>query len=212
MYIMMTQNGVRCKHKTMKMNIKQRLCLLVAVIGTMCAASGQNVAVKSNLLNDAMMNVNAGLEFGLARRWTLDITADYNGWTINERKWKHWLLQPEFRYWFCDRFTGHFLGFHAMGGQYNFGNLQNGISMLGSDLSKLSYNRYQGWAVGGGIAYGHAWILGKHWNFELEVGFGYLYTRFDSYECQECGSQIDKDAKHHYIGPTKAAVNLVYLF
>ena len=194
------------------MNIRKTLCLLIFALCAVLPAKSQKVAVKSNLLNDAMLNVNAGVEFGLARRWTFDLTGDYNAWTVNERKWKHWLLQPEFRYWFCDRFSGHFLGFHALGGRYNFGNLRNNISMFGSDLSQLTHNRYQGWAVGGGIAYGYAWILGKHWNLEAEIGFGYLYTRFDSFECQECGRQIDNNKPHNYIGPTKAAINLVYLF
>ena len=47
--------------------------------------------------------------------------------------------------WFCDRFAGHFVGVHALGGQYNIGNLNNHISFLGTDLSVLSDRRYQGW-------------------------------------------------------------------
>ena len=80
----------------------------------------QKVAIKSNLLYDVTATVNAGIEVGLAPKWTFDLSANYNGWTFShERKWKHWLLQPEGRYWFCDRFAGHFVGVHALGGQYN---------------------------------------------------------------------------------------------
>ena len=174
---------------------------------------GQNVAVKTNLLYDALLNVNLGVEVGLSSRWTLDVSADYNGWTLSHgRKWKHWLLQPEVRYWFCDRFSGHFLGGHLLGGQYNAGGLKNGISFLGTDFSRLSNRRYQGWFTGVGIAYGYAWILGKHWNLEAEVGIGYIYTRYDIFPCASCGTKLVEDAKHHYVGPTKAAVNLVYTF
>ena len=99
----------------------------------------QKVAIKSNLLYDVTATVNAGIEVGLAPKWTFDLSANYNGWTFShERKWKHWLLQPEGRYWFCDRFAGHFVGVHALGGQYNIGNLNNHISFLGTDLSVLS--------------------------------------------------------------------------
>lgn len=123
----------------------------------------------------------AGVEVGLAPRWTLDLSANYNGWTLShDRKWKHWLLQPEARYWFCDRFAGHFIGIHALGGQYNAGGLKNNISFLGTDFSKLSDCRYQGWFIGSGIAYGYAWILGRHWNLEAEIGIGYVYTRYDA--------------------------------
>lgn len=176
--------------------------------------NGQNVAVKTNLLYDiAAYTANAGVEVGLAPRWTLDLSANYNSWTLShDRKWKHWLLQPEARYWFCDRFAGHFIGIHALGGQYNAGGLKNNISFLGTDFSKLSDYRYQGWFIGSGIAYGYAWILGRHWNLEAEIGIGYVYTRYDSYPCASCGKKIAEDKAHHYFGPTKAAINLVYTF
>ena len=99
----------------------------------------QKVAIKSNLLYDVTATVNAGIEVGLAPKWTFDLSANYNGWTFShERKWKHWLLQPEGRYWFCDRFAGHFVGVHALGGQYNIGNLNNHISFLGTEIGRAS--------------------------------------------------------------------------
>lgn len=88
-------------------------------------AKCQEVALKSNLLYDAFATLNAGVETGLADRWTLDVSVNYNGWTLShDRKWKHWLLQPEARYWFCDRWAGHFVGAHLLGGQYNVGGLK----------------------------------------------------------------------------------------
>ena len=191
--------------------MKKSVWLLVLLFGAIVSARGQEVAVKTNLLSAGLLNVNAGVEIGLAPRWTLDLTGYYNGWTVNEHKWKHWSAQPEARYWFCDRFAGHFLGIHALGGKYNFGNIKNGISFLGSDFSQLTNYRYEGWAVGAGVAYGYAWILNRHWNFELEIGLGYLYTKYDKFECQECGRRVGSD-HHNYVGPTKAAVNLVYVF
>ncbi len=183
------------------------------VLGSI-SAKGQEVAVKTNLLYDiAAFTANAGVEVGLAPRWTLDVSANYNGWTLSgARRWKHWLVQPEARYWFCDRFAGHFIAGHALGGQYNVGGINPGISFLGTDFRKLADRRYQGWFVGAGVAYGYAWILGRHWNLEAEIGLGYIYTRFDSYPCAACGRKLSEDRPHHYVGPTKAAVNLVYTF
>ena len=193
------------------MMIRKKLCLLLFLLALCTGAKSQSVAVKSDLLSDALLNVNLGVEFGLAPKWSLDLAGEYNGWTVDGHKWKHWYAQPELRYWFCDRFARHFVGLHALGGQYNFGNLSNHINFLGSDLSKLSDYRYQGWAVGGGLAYGYAFILSRHWNLELELGVGYLYTEFDKFECKDCGRKVDSKS-HNYVGPTKAAVNLVYLF
>lgn len=193
------------------MYIKRKILMLLLALGAVVGAKGQNVAIKTNLLGDAFANVNAGVEIGLAPRWTLDLTGQYNGWTVNEHKWKHWLAQPEARYWFCSRFAGHFLGLHAIGGQFNFANIKNGVKFLGSDFGQLTDNRYQGWGLGAGVAYGYAWVLGKHWNLEAEIGVGYIYTEFDKYECRECGRKVDS-GQHNYVGPTKAAINLVYVF
>lgn len=173
----------------------------------------QDVAVKTNLLYDATATINAGVEVAIAPRWTLDISGNFNGWNqSHQRRWKHWLVQPEARYWFCDPFAGHFLGIHLHGGQYNVGGLDNSISFLGTDFSGLSDYRYQGWFLGAGVAYGYSVILGRHWNMEFEIGIGYAYTRYDQFNCVGCGRKIKEDQDHHYFGPTKAAINLIYTF
>ena len=189
--------------------------MAMVFVGMMLATQlqAQKVAVKTNLLYDATATINAGIEFGLAPKWTLDLSGNFNGWTMShDRKWKHWMAQPEARYWFCDRFAGHFLGFHALGGQYNIGHLKNNIKFLGTDFSKLSDSRYQGWFIGAGVAYGYAWVLNKHWNLEGEIGVGYVYTEYDRFNCKGCGKKVEEDKNHHYFGPTKAAINLIYVF
>ncbi len=192
--------------------LKLLVCAILAA-GAL-SASAQKVALKTNIVQDALLDPNIGVEVGLAPKWTLDVTGQLNAWTIGDgHRWKHWLVQPEARYWFCERFAGHFLGFHALGGQYNFSRLGNKITnFLGSDLSKLTDQRYQGWGAGAGVAYGYAWPVHKHWNVEAEIGIGWIYTRFDSFPCKDCGKKIDSDRAHNYVGPTKAALNIVYLF
>ena len=156
-------------------------------------ASGQ-VALKTNLLYDATMTVNLGAEVALAPKWSVDLSGNLNAWTLdNGRRWKHWLIQPEARYWFCDRFAGHFVGAHLLGGQYNLGNWKHGFNFLG-------------------IAYGYTWILAKHWSFEAEIGLGWAYTRYDVYPCAHCGNKLENRRVHNYVGPTKAALNIIYAF
>lgn len=46
---------------------------------SICPAKGQNVALKTNVLYDATATVNAGVEFSFAPKWTMDISANYNG-------------------------------------------------------------------------------------------------------------------------------------
>ena len=193
------------------MVLKRKICLLVVALTAVFGMHAQRVNMKTNLIADALLSPNLGIEIGLKPHWSLDLSGELNLWTVNEHKWKHWLVQPEARYWFCEYFAKSFLGFHAIGGQYNFGNLRNGINFLGSDLSRLTDHRYQGWGVGAGIAYGYSFLLNRHFNLELELGIGWIYTWFDEFECKDCGKMTDH-RHHNYVGPTKAAINLVYVF
>ena len=192
--------------------MRKFLLLLLSLTAFIGQSDAQVVGLKSNLLYSATASPNLGVEIGMGPQTTIDISAGFNPFKFsNNRQWRHWLVQPEARYWFCERFSRHFIGVHALGGQYNFGGLQNNISFLGTDFSKLTDSRYQGWAAGAGVAYGYAFILGKHWNLELELGVGYIYANYDIFSCAGCGRNIGA-GDHHYFGPTKAAVNLVYLF
>lgn len=175
-------------------------------------ASGQDFALKTNIIYDATATINLGAEIGLAPKWSLDLSGNYNAWSKNDyTKWKHWMAQPEVRYWCCDRFSRHFVGVHLIGGAFNLGGIDNNLSFLGTDFSLLKDHRYQGYAYGAGAAYGFAFMLSKHLNLELEAGFGYICLDYDMFECEGCGRQT-LSGIHHYIGPTKAAVNLVFLF
>lgn len=185
------------------------ICLVVASL----TASAQNVVVKTNLLYDITATANLGIEFKVAPKWTVDISGNLNAWTFSDnKKWKHWVLQPEAHYWLCERFNGHFVGAHLVGGIYNMGNWNTDFTFLGTDFGQLKEHRYEGWLVGAGIAYGYHWMLGRHWSVEAEIGIGYVYTQADKYECPRCGEQLENNKPHHYVGPTKAAVNLIYVF
>lgn len=194
----------------------RRLPALIASFALAFAAfsvRSQDVALKSNLLYDAALSPNLGIEVGLAPRWTFDLSGNFNLWTVgNGHKWRHWMVQPEARYWFCRRFAGHFLGIHALGGEYNVGKLDLPFNFLGTNFRALKDRRYEGWGMGAGVAYGYAWPVHKHWNIEAEIGLGWIWTKFDSYPCAECGKRLDHDKTHNYVGPTKLALNLVYLF
>lgn len=186
---------------------------LLVFISVVFCFRGQDVALKTNLLGDAALSPNAAVELALSQKFTVDVSGQMNAWKINGHSWKHWVVQTELRYWFCQKFGGHFVGLHLLGGQYNVGNI--GIkarNFLGTDFSKLKNQRYQGWGAGAGIAYGYAFPLARHWNLELEAGFGWVYTRSDVYPCERCGTKIQKGKVHNYVGPTKAAINLEYVF
>lgn len=182
--------------------MRRSFFLLYLSISSLLFVHAQHVGVKTNLLYDATTTMNLGVEFALSPKVTFDLSGNYNPWTFSEnKKLKHWLVQPEFRYWFCEKFNGHFLGIHAHGGEFNMG----GIKLLG-----MEDYRYEGYAVGGGLSYGYQWILSKRWSLEASLGFGYTYLDYDKFYCEECGDKIGEETKH-FVGPTKAAVSLIYI-
>lgn len=190
-----------------------RMLVLASLLSIAGFAKGQDFALKSNILDDIALDINIGAEIGLAPKWTLDVPFSFNGWKLShDRRWKHWAVQPGVRYWFCDRFAGHFVGAHTHGGQYNIGGFDGKVNFLGTDFRKLKDYRFQGWFVGAGVSYGYAWILGKHWNAEAEIGIGYSYTRYDQFKCEGCGKRLKTNKPHNYVGLTKLALNIVYLF
>ena len=86
------------------------------------------IAIKTNALYWATSTPNLGLEIGLAKKLTLDISGNYNPWKFSDNKQlKHWLVQPELRYWLCERFNGSFFGLH---GHYADADISN-LNMFG---------------------------------------------------------------------------------
>ncbi|MBO7282904.1 MAG: DUF3575 domain-containing protein [Alistipes sp.] len=191
---------------------KLLLILGLVVVFSVQESYAQKWAVKSNLLYDATASINLGVETALAKKWTFDLSGNWNPFEFSDnKKWKHWFVQPEVRYWTCNRFGGHFFAAHLWGGQYNVGNISGLPDFLGTNFSKLADYRYEGWFAGAGIGYGYAWMLGKHWNIEAELCIGGAYTDYTKYNCPKCGDKLGA-GDHIYWGPTKAAINLVYLF
>lgn len=191
------------------MSIKKliRLFLLIAVASMADAVQAQ-IAIKNNLLYDVNRTPNLGVEVGLSRKSTAQIFYGLNPWKSSDKQMRHWLVMPEYRWWTCSKFNGHFFGIHAMGGEFNVQGFDDTFGLIKEDIKN---KHYEGWYVGGGITYGYQWILGKHWNLEASVGFGYDYIQFKEYECGECGSFKRKDHTD-YIGPTKLALSMLYLF
>lgn len=183
------------------------LLFLFAVISMFAQEKKQSLylpqfALKTNALYLATTTLNLGFEVGLSSKFTLDVSGNYNPWTFSDnKKLKHWLIQPELRYWLCDRFNGHFFGLHAHYAEFNVG----GIKQL-----DLEHYRYEGNLYGGGISYGYHWILGNHWSLEGTIGVGYAHIDYDKYKCEKCGTKI-KDDNTNYWGPTKIGLSIIYV-
>jgi hypothetical protein len=185
----------------------KKFILLVLAVGSALSVSAQRLALKNNLIYDAALTPNLSLEIGLAPKSTLDIGGNYNPFTFkNNKKLKHWLVQPEMRFWSCERFNGFFWGIHALGGEFNVG----GVKLPFNIFPQVKDHRYEGYYYGAGASIGNQWILGPRWNLEASIGVGYIRYHYDRYECARCGAWLNKNDRN-YFGVTKATLSLVYL-
>lgn len=167
------------------------------------------MALKTNALYWATSTPNASFEIATRKnkKLTWNFLVGYNPFTFKDnKKLKHWLVQPEMRWWTCERFNGHFFGIHAHGGEFNMG----GVKLPFGAFPSLRDYRYQGEFYGGGLSYGYQWVLGKRWNLEAEIGAGYTRVHYNKYDCPRCGEWRDKGRKN-FVSVTKAAVSLVYV-
>ena len=184
------------------------LLILISIVPYLRA---QDISIKENLLYGAYTYTpNLSLEVGLGRRSTLDLSGGYNPWNLNgtaenNKKLVHWLGEIEYRYWLCQRFTGHFFGIHALGTQYNIAKQE--LPLLFEKGSK-EY-RYEGYGYGGGISYGYNFFLGIRWSLEANIGIGYARLHYDKYKCYKCGEKVGTENRN-YFGPTKAGISLIY--
>lgn len=171
-------------------------------------AFSQSIGAKTNFAYWATAgSPNLALEFSLGKKFTLETGGGFNLWTFSDnKKAKHWLVQPELRYWFCESFNGHFLGLHLHGAQFNAG----GWDIPVGRLDKLKDRRYEGYLYGAGLSYGFQWILSPRWSFEVGLGGGFARIHYDEFPCTNCGTKIT-EGNYNYWGITKASISLIYM-
>jgi len=146
------------------------LCFTLASAG-----HAQKLAVKMNGLGLATFagfgqwspTPNLGAEVALWPRWTIDIDGYINPFTFSDNKsTQFWAVQPELRFWFCNKFNGHFIGLHGQYADYQ-------------DFGTRTYI-YDGHLAGLGLSYGYVLPLAYRWKLEFNLGAGWNSVNHDS--------------------------------
>lgn len=89
------------------------IAILFYILGKHFTMCGSKDSGKTNLLYGTYASSpNLETEFGISPRGTVDLGAGFNWFTSvhssSNKKLVHWLGSVEYRYWTCERFSGHF--------------------------------------------------------------------------------------------------------
>jgi hypothetical protein len=196
--------------------MKQFFLISIAIILANVSFSQESISIakapqyllKTNVLYWATTTPNLGFEAGLNSKLSLDLSVNFNPWNFDRGKtFKHFLVQPELRYWTKERFNGHFFGVHLHYASYNMG----GFDLFGVQLFHFPNVRYDGNLYGAGLSYGYQWKVSNNWNFEATVGLGYAHLDYNVYYTRQEGQPGRGFHPRDYFTPTKVGFNLVYV-
>ena len=160
--------------------------------------------VRSNLLYDAALLPNLGIEAGLSDHWTGVLNATGNWINIGKKtNWKMLTADVEGRYWlkakpYADNRKGHHLGLY--GAVYHY------------DMSLGNTRQKDSFSYGGGISYGYAFPIGWNLSLDVGIGIGYIGGKYDEYKWSGDAWEWQARKMRHYVGPTKAEAALVWHF
>ena len=162
------------------------------------------VGIKTNLLYDFASVTNVSVEVGYAKHYSFELLGTFSPWDYGREtlQFRTALLQPEFRYWFSEGWTRHFVGLHAHLGWYNI-----------APGGKVRYQDHNGNSplVGVGLSYGYVVPFTSHWGAEFSVGAGYAYLSYDKFYNIHNGALFGTGEKH-YFGLTKLGASVYYRF
>ena len=178
------------------------------------AATGHSfcMALKTNLLYDALLVPNIGAEFHLGRNFTVGANLHFAWWNTDSWFWRTYGAELAVRKYFGSAanmkpMTGHHLGIYGQALTYDFLAFGKTGYMSGNPGENL-FDRAS-WAVG--IEYGYSLPITRRLNLDFVIGLGYQGGKYNEYEFQD-DCYVWKALKNRrFFGPTKAEVTLVWL-
>ena len=180
--------------------LRNALFLLLALAPNRSCA--QYVALKTNMLYDALAVPSLGAEVRLDSTLTFNVASTYCPISYNDsRKWKNWSVQYELRHWFRKSFNGPYIGLCGINGGFNISRVP---------VFRLSHHRVQGNFNGAGVSIGWHRILSPHWGIDTSLSAGYLHLRYRHYREGRYG-YMEYTRSRGYIGPISVGVSLVYI-
>ena len=172
--------------------------VLVCALFSVQNAYGQRVALKTNALEYLVLTPNLTLEARLSKKMSLQFGVAYNPMRspIGDYKFTNFRVDPELRYWFNRPMARHFMALSTSVGGYSL--------QLKERL--LDFN-----AFAGGLSYGYALVLGRHWNVEFEIGVGVAYVYGSDHKKGDL-TAVTHNLKKVVPVPIRTGVSFGYIF
>ena len=171
------------------------------------------MAVKTNLLYDAALVPNIGVEFYLKEGWSVGAGWMYGWWKKDRIHW-YWRAyggDVTVRKWLGKKaeekpLTGHHIGVYGQVLTYDFET--GGRGYMGGEPGGSLFDRAN---FVGGIEYGYALPVTRRLNLDFSIGIGYMGGKYHEYVPMDDCYVWQATKQRHYFGPTRLEVSLVWL-
>jgi len=167
------------------------------------------VGLRNNLLYDATLTPNLGLDLRVDSAWTVGLLAGLNAWDIdkdNNKKWRHFLFSLRARkYAKKALFQKRYFETDLIYSHFNVGNVKFPFGLY----SDVKDRRLQGDLIALGGKYGYSWILSRDWRIEAEAGVAVGYAWFKEYDCAVCGNYYGRGDRIFLL--PLLGINVVYI-
>ena len=169
------------------------------------------LALKTNLIYDALLLPNLTAEIYLGRKWSLAVEGNWSWWNFDKpiQNWWYHRIQAagaELRYWVKSPYPlqGHAVGLYSMIGNYD-------VRFFAENEDSKGYLSYQSWSAG--LSYAYSMPIAHKFNLEFGLAFGYMGGRYYQYDYCMRHEQWEQNAinNRRYFGPTRVGISLVWL-
>lgn len=162
------------------------------------------VAVRTNLVYDALLLPTLGVEWRINRHVGIKLDGSLSWWGNEQGKvQKMWLLNPEVR-WYLLRDKRFYVGASGSYSKYNIYEFPLG-KMLADDTG------YQGKLWNAGVTVGYQLHLSRSFSVDFNLGLGYTRSEYDSFTMvDKVRVYKDRDRTKNFWGPTQAGISLVW--
>lgn len=162
------------------------------------------MGVRSNMLYDALLVPNIGVELYWKQNWSVACNWMY-AWWKNDHRHHYWRVYGgdlEVRYWLNKAaekpLKGHHIGLYGQMLTYDFE--LGGEGVLADK-----------WTYGCGVSYGYSLPVARRLNIDFTAGVGYLHGLYKKYLPVDNHYVWQSTHKRNCIFPTKVEISLVWL-